>query len=37
MTVHLPLIFFVAILAYLGYRLARPPFWLVVLLVRSIF
>ena len=33
MTVHLPLLLLVLVLGYLGYRLARPPLWLVVMLV----
>ena len=33
MTIHLPLIGLIAVLGYLGYRLARPPLWLVTVLL----
>ncbi|MCQ4081900.1 hypothetical protein NGB36_15095 [Streptomyces sp. RB6PN25] len=33
MTVHMPLIILVTIIACLGYRICRPPFWLVVMLM----
>ena len=36
MTIHLPLIGLIAVLGYLGYRLARPPLWLVTVLLLSV-
>lgn len=33
MTIHLPLIALIAVLGYLGYRLIRPPLWLVTVLL----